>query len=277
MVSTAKAAFRIVYLCATNELTGAIGVRCPPHLAFGSTSMAKKNKVAGIIGGMGPEATVDFMARVLDATPAQTDQDHVHMVVENDPRIPSRQLAMRGEGVDPGATIGAIASRLESAGADFIVMPCNLAHAWQRNIEDSISIPFVSIVEESVQSALGCSGDDSAIGLMTTPGCFTAGIYQQALADSGRPVIKQTPDELEETMRLVMQIKGGKKPPEVIAGLRALANNLIDRGAKVLIAACTEFPLVLDESMFDVVFVSSTDVLAKKTVSLALGESEFKN
>ena len=275
MVSTAKAAFRIVCLWAANGCPSAIGVRYPPHLSLGSTSMAKQNKVVGIIGGMGPEATVDFMARVLDATPAQTDQDHVHMVVENDPRIPSRQLAMRGEGVDPGATIGAIASRLESAGADFIVMPCNLAHAWQQNIEDSISIPFVSIVEESVQSALGRSGDDSAIGLMTTPGCFTAGLYQQALADCGRPVITQTPDELEEAMRLVMQIKGGKKPPEVIAGLRALANNLIDRGAKVLIAACTEFPLVLDESMFDVVFVSSTDVLAKKTVSLALGESEF--
>ena len=128
------------------------------------------------------------------------------MVVENDPRIPSRQLAMRGEGVDPGATIGAIASRLESAGADFIVMPCNLAHAWQQNIEDSISIPFVSIVEESVQSALGRSGDDSAIGLMTTPGCFTAGLYQQALADSDRPVITQTPDEYLDHVTVTFKI-----------------------------------------------------------------------
>jgi len=239
--------------------------------------MAKQNKVVGIIGGMGPEATVDFMARVIDATSAEFDQDHVHMVVENDPRIPSRQLAIRGEGVDPGATIGAIASRLESAGAEFIVMPCNLAHAWQRNIEGAVNIPFVSIVDESVRSALCRSGDDSAIGLMTTPGCLTAGLYQQALADSGRPVVAQTPDELEETMRLVMQIKGGNKPPEVVTGLRRLANNLIDRGAKVLIAACTELPLVLDESMFEVVFVSSTDVLAKKTVALALGEADSKN
>ena len=235
--------------------------------------MAEIDKLVGVIGGMGPEATVDFMSRVLAATPATSDQDHIRMVVENNPRIPSRQLAMRGKGVDPGKSIAAIALRLQAMEADFIVMPCNLAHAWQSDIEAAISIPFISIVEESVRSAVDRSADDSAVGLMTTPGCFTAGLYQQALADAGRPVITQTPDGLAETMSWVEQIKGGDKSPQVAEGLRALANNLVQRGAKVLIAACTEFPLVLDESMFDVAFVSSTDVLAKKTVALALGKS----
>jgi aspartate racemase len=235
--------------------------------------MAEIDKLVGVIGGMGPEATIDFMSRVLAATPATSDQDHIRMVVENNPRIPSRQLAMRGKGVDPGKSIAAIALRLQAMEADFIVMPCNLAHAWQSDIEAAISIPFISIVEESVRSAVERSADDSAVGLMTTPGCFTAGLYQQALADAGRPVITQTPDELVETMSLVEQIKGGNKSPQVAEGLRALANNLVQRGANVLIAACTEFPLVLDESMFDVAFVSSTDVLAKKTVAFALGKS----
>ena len=238
--------------------------------------MAEVDKLVGIIGGMGPEATVDFMSRVLIATPAKSDQDHIRMVVENNPRIPSRQLAMRGEGVDPGATIAAIASRLESMGADFIVMPCNLAHAWQSDIEAAINIPFLSIIDESVRAAMECSGDDSAVGLMTTPGCFTAGLYQQALADAGRPIITQTPDELTETMAFVEQIKSGNKSAEVSEGLRALANKLVSRGARVLIAACTEFPLVLDESMFDVAFVSSTDVLAKKTVAIALGKDKIQ-
>ena len=238
----------------------------------GDTLMASTDKVVGIIGGMGPEATVDFMSRILLATPAVNDQDHVRMIVENNPRIPSRQAAMRGEGEDPGATIAAIATRLETAGAEFLVMPCNLAHAWRSDIESAVSIPFISIVEESVQSALRRSGDDSAVGLMTTPGCFTAGLYQQALAEAGRPVILQTPDELSASMSLVERIKGGDKSPEVSTGLRHLADELVNRGAKVLIAACTEFPLVLDESMFAVAFISSTDVLAKKTVSLALGD-----
>ncbi len=239
--------------------------------------MAEKDRLVGVIGGMGPDATVDFMSRILKETPARIDQDHIRMVVEHDPRIPSRQMAMRGEGDDPGPVIGAMAARLESAGADFLVMPCNLAHAWQSNIEAAISIPFVSIVAESVRAALDLSRDGDAVGLMTTPGCFTAGLYQQALADTGRPLVLQTPAELAETMALVEQVKGGNQSSQVAGELGALANRLIDRGAQVLIAACTELPLVLDESMFDVAFVSSTSVLAKKTVALALGQDELKN
>ncbi|MDH5621449.1 MAG: amino acid racemase [Gammaproteobacteria bacterium] len=237
--------------------------------------MSGNDKVVGVIGGMGPEATIDFMSRVLAATPASKDQDHVRMVVENNPRIPSRQRAMRGEGENPGPAIAAIAARLEAAGADFLVMPCNLAHVWQGDIVSATRIPFVSIIEVSVQSALCRSGADSAIGLMTTPGCFQAGLYQQALASAGRQVITQTPDELAATMTLVESIKAGDRSQGVADGLRSLANVLISRGAKVLVAACTEFPLVLDESMFDVAFVSSTDVLAKKTVALALGREKL--
>lgn len=236
--------------------------------------MAAEDKLVGIIGGMGPDATVDFMSRVLQATPASTDQDHVRMLVENNPRIPSRQLAMRGEGQDPGPEIAAVAARLEAAGAEFLVMPCNLAHAWQSDIKAAISIPFVSIIDVSVQSALDRSDEGSAVGLMTTPGCFTAGLYQQALAASDRAVITQTPDELAKTMSLVERIKSGDQSEEVRSGLQALANELVHRGAKVLIAACTEFPLVLDETMFDVAFVSSTDVLARKTVAIALGKEK---
>lgn len=238
--------------------------------------MTATDKLVGIIGGMGPAATVDFMSQILQVTPATTDQDHVRLVVENNPRIPSRQAAMRGEGQSPGPAIAAIATRLEAMGAEFLVMPCNLAHAWQSDIEAAINIPFISIVEESVQAALQRSGDDSAVGLMTTPGCFTAGLYQQALAAAGRAVITQTPEELAEAMSLVEQIKSGNQSQQIASGLRALANKLVDRGAKVLIAACTEFPLVLDESMFDVAFVSSTDVLARKTVAIALGKDELQ-
>ena len=239
-------------------------------------AMAGNDKLVGVIGGMGPDATVDFMSRVLRETPAGKDQDHVRMVVDHNPRIPSRQLAMRGEGENPGPVIASMAERLASAGADFLVMPCNLAHAWQSDIRAATNIPFVSIVDESLRSAESRIGAESPIGLMTTPGCFKAGLYQHALADAGRPAILQTPDELAETMSFVYRIKSGDQSAEVAQGLKDLASRLIDRGAEVLIAACTEFPLVLNESMFDVAFVSSTDVLAKKTVALALGADELQ-
>ena len=236
------------------------------------------DKIVGIIGGMGPAATIDFMSRVLDVTPATIDQDHIRMLVENNPRIPSRQMAMRGQGTDPGRAISEIAVRLQTMGADFLVMPCNLAHNWQGQIEAAITIPLVSIIDESVRVAMEQSQDDSPVGLMTTPGCFEAGLYQKALVDAGcTAVITQTPKELADTMTLVEQIKAGDKSPLVVEGLRALANNLAQRGAKVLIAACTELPLVLNQEMFDVPFISPTDVLAKKTVEIALGNAELGN
>ena len=237
--------------------------------------MTGEDRLVGVIGGMGPLATVDFMQQVIAATPAAVDQDHVRLLVENNPRIPSRQAAIRGEGDDPGAAIAAVASRLEKSGADFLVMPCNLAHAWQSEIEAATRIPFVSIVDASVNRALQLCGDESAIGFMTTPGCFSAGLYQRAIIDSGHPVITQTPDELDDAMTLVYRIKEGDTSAAVADGLRALAERLIDRGARVLVAACTEFPLLIDESMFDVAFVSSTHALAQKTVALALGKHTF--
>lgn len=231
--------------------------------------MTAADKVVGVIGGMGPDATVDFMARVLAHTPSAVDQDHVHMLVDHNPHVPSRQQAMAGTGEDPGPVLAQMAARLETGGADFIVMPCNTAHAWQDDIVAATTIPFVSIVEESVRAAREHVAG-GPVGLLTTPGCLTAGLYQQTLADVD--VVLQKPDELAETMSLIDQIKAGDKSEIVSRGLHTLGKRLVARGAAVLIAACTELPLVLDESMFDVPLVASTDVLAEKTVSLALGQ-----
>jgi len=230
--------------------------------------MTANDKLVGVIGGMGPDATVDFMAKVIAMTPAQSDQEHVRMLVAHNPRIPSRQLAMAGKGENPGPVLAALARQLEKAGADFLVMPCNAAHAWQRDIVDATAIPFISIVEESVAAAR--ESGDGAVGLLTTPGCFAARIYQRALAD--QDAVLPTQEELAETLAFVERVKAGDQSETVAAGLRALVDRLMSRGASTIIAACTELPLVLDQSMFDVPFVSSTDALANKTVKLALSQ-----
>lgn len=234
--------------------------------------MATGDRLVGVIGGMGPDATVDFMAKVIEKTPASSDQDHVRMLVEHNPRIPSRQLALRGEGEDPGPVIVQMAARLEASGADFIVMPCNAAHAWQDDIVAATSIPFISIIEESVSRSLQCTRDGGAIGLLTTPGCFAAGLYQRALTDVKRVAVLQSPEELAETMSLIDRIKGGDRSKPVATGLCKLTDLLASRGAETVIAACTELPLVLDQSMLTIPLVASTDALAEKTVALALSD-----
>jgi len=93
------------------------------------------DKTAGVMGGMGPDATVDFMAKVIALTDSGRDQDHVHMIVDHDPTVPNRQEAIRGEDSDVADRLAAMARRLQDAGADFLVMVCNTAHVF-------LSIPY---------------------------------------------------------------------------------------------------------------------------------------
>ena len=224
-------------------------------------------KTAGVLGGMGPESTVDFMAKVIAATPAGTDQDHARLLVDQNPGVPSRQAAILEGGEDPGAALAAMARGLEQAGADFLVMPCNTAHAFAQAIEAVVSIPLVSIIDVTVDA---CREHD-AVGLLATAGCLEAGLYQQALDAAGIAVV--IPDEagVAEVLQLVMAIKGGNRGADITSRMRAVAEALVGRGATALVAACTEIPLVLDDSMIPVPLISSTDVLAAETVKICAG------
>lgn len=221
----------------------------------------------GVLGGMGPDATVDFMSKVLAATAAYSDQDHIRMLVDHNPHVPDRSAAII-EGIgDPGSVLAEMAKRLQDAGADFLVMPCNTAHAFQRDIEAAIDIPYVSIIDETVTA---CGGIES-IGVLETVGCKASGIYQDAFAAANVPVVLLDDSETADFMKLVAEIKGGNCGTETAAGMRQLAESLVARGAAGIVAGCTEIPLVLDGSMIDVPLFSSTDILAEATVAYATG------
>jgi aspartate racemase len=103
-------------------------------------------KCVGVLGGLGPAATADFFSKVVMATPAAADQDHLHVIIDNNPKVPNRNEAVAGTGVSPAPVLAEMASRLETAGADFLVMVCNAAHAFQDAITDAVRVPFVSII-----------------------------------------------------------------------------------------------------------------------------------
>lgn len=234
--------------------------------------MTKQRKIVGVLGGMGPDATVDFMAKVIALTPADKDQDHLHLLVDHNPTVPNRQDAIIGDGEDPGPAMAAMARRLEAAGADFLVIPCNTAYAFQDSILDAVSIPLISIIDESIQAVGENAADAKAVGLLATNGCLQAGVYQSAMAAQDLVAVLPEDDELEQLMTLVNGIKAGDKGSDVSASMRKLAEALVDRGAAAIIAGCTEIPLVLDGSMLEVPLISSTDVLAQKTVQFAQSE-----
>ena len=231
--------------------------------------MKENTKTVGVLGGMGPDATVDFMAKVIALTPADKDQDHIHMIVDQNPKVPNRQDAILADGEDPGPVMAEMAQRLESAGAEFLVVPCNSAFGFAGVVAGAVSIPLVSIVEVTVEACEGFS----TVGLLATDGCLQSHVYQDAFAAAGIAAELPDKDELAELMALLNGIKGGYRGERVARGMAALAAALVSRGAEAIIAGCTEIPLVLDEHALAFPLISSTDVLAARTVAIARGET----
>ena len=234
--------------------------------------MNNAQKTVGVLGGMGPEATVDFMAKVIALTDASCDQDHVRMLVDHNPHVPNRQDAILHGGEDPGPVLADMAADLEASGADFLVIPCNTAYVFEDAILAATRIPLISIIGVSIAAAQERAPGANRIGLLATDGCLKAGVFQAGLDAAGLKAELPTEDELREFMALIKTIKAGRQTDKTALRMADLAEALVARGAGAVIAGCTEIPLVLGQDAVSVPLVSSTDALAEITVKLATGQ-----
>ena len=233
------------------------------------TFCVTRARVVGVLGGLGPEATLDFYAKVLTLTPAARDQDHLHLIIDSNPAVPNRNEAVAGTGPSPGPLLAEMAAGLEKAGADFLVMVCNAAHAYQHDIEAAVSIPFVGIVTETCEVTLRAVPGLKKVGVLGSSGCLDAGLYQTAFAARGVTALVPENAERELFMKTLYRIKAGDKGNEVQETMRALAASLLERGAQAVVAGCTEVPLVLSADALPCPLVDSTAVLAERTVFYA--------
>jgi len=215
---------------------------------------------------MGPAATVDFMSRVIALTQADKDQDHVRMIVDHNPQVPDRQAALKGDRSTVREVLKTMALRLEAAGADFLVMPCNTAYVFADEAMAAVSIPFLSIIEETV---LEVGTAARTVGVMATTACLAAGSYQEKLQAGGRNVLLPNAEDQGKLMQLINRVKSGEQDAAVRQEMNALANRLVSSGAQAIIAGCTEIPIVLDQADVDVPLFSSTEILARRTVEVA--------
>ena len=222
---------------------------------------------------MGPEATVDFMSKLISFTPGDDDQDHIRLLVDQNPTVPNRQEALLRGGISPGPVLADMARGLEAGGCDFLVMPCNTAHAFQADIKAAIDIPFVSIVDATLDAAK----DAKCVGIIATTGCIQAAIYQPVLESRGMNYVLPSDAEVEELTQLSFEVKGGNKGDKIRADMRRLAETLVERGADLIVSGCTEFPLVLAADDIAVQLLSSTDELARKTIAIARGHIPLPN
>jgi aspartate racemase len=238
---------------------------------------AENRKIAGVMGGMGPDATVDFMAKVIALTDSGRDQDHVHMIVDQDPTVPNRQAAIASGKDDVSDRLTEMAQRLERAGADFLVLVCNTAHVFVDGVRENASIPFVSIIDETISEIARQAPAAKTVGIMATDGCIDTRIYQDAVEASGRTALEPDADNLAALMRFIGAVKAGDQGSDIAAGMESVAQSLVDRGAEVIIGGCTEIPIVFEGDGFAVPVISSTNVLAARTLAFAQGSEPLPN
>lgn len=231
--------------------------------------MSARTKIVGVLGGMGPAATLDFFARVLALTPAKTDQDHIRLIIDSNAQVPNRNAAIAGTGPSPGPVLAEMARGLKRAGAELLVMPCNAAHAFLDEVRQATDLPVISIIDVTVAETLRRRANVKRIGLLAAEGCINAGLYQRAFAAHGVDVVLPDADLRTRFMGALSRIKQGDLGDAVKADMRTVANALISNGAEAIVAGCTEVPLVLSDGDVAVPLISSTDCLALATIAAA--------
>ena len=222
----------------------------------------------GIIGGMGPEATLLLMQRIMKATPASDDADHVPMFVDNNPQVPSRIAALiekRGE--DPGPVIAAMARRLEACGAEALAMPCNTAHHFADDIRAAVNIPFLDMVRLSAERIVSDAGPGTRIGMLASPAVRLTGMFEKAFGTSGPELIYLDDGPLLELIRHIKKCGGDEKARREFG---QLAEKLARQGANLLLVSCSELSLVSDTPPGSVPSVDTIDVLAEACVAFSV-------
>jgi aspartate racemase len=142
-------------------------------------------KTIGMIGGMGPLATVHLFERIVLRTKAEKDQDHIRIIIDNNTNIQDRTKAILGYGESPVKELVGSAKMLEKSGADFLIMPCNTAHYFIDHIKKNIKIPFINMPEEAAKYTYDKYGGDAVVGIMATDGTIKTKIYENYYDELG--------------------------------------------------------------------------------------------
>jgi aspartate racemase len=225
---------------------------------------AQQEKIVGIIGGMGPEATVDLMTRLIRLTPALDDADHVRCIVDNNPKVPSRIKALiEGGGASPVPELQDMARRLEAWGADFLAMPCNTAHYYFQDIQDALSIPMLNLIQITVRKVLKQQPGIPAVGILGSTAMQLTGLYQRAFAAVGADVVYPEAACQDRVMAAIKDIKKGRMDQAAFA-LDAAVTSLESQGARAVIIACTELGLLPFASSLPQ--YDAADILAREII-----------
>lgn len=224
----------------------------------------------GVLGGMGPLAGAQFALRLAALTPANKDQEHIPLLLRNDPRIPDRSAALMSGGASPLPSMVRGIAMLEDAGADCIAIPCNTAHLWFPQLRAASRARLLHIVESVVLDLRRQGVEGGAVGVLGTPATLAHGLYQNALIDAGHRVLTPVPGALRDCVEAIAAVKANRLDEAFDAVARSI-RALIHGGAQAVVLGCTELPLAMPfqrRDEFGIVLTDSIDALARHAVEL---------
>jgi aspartate racemase len=231
-------------------------------------------RIIGILGGMGPQATILLQQKVLKAVEAVDDCDHIPLIVDMNPQVPSRiEHLIHQRGDDPAPVLANMARRLETAGAQALAMPCNTAHHYGDAIRGAVSLPFLDMVELSADHALDEIGKGGCIGILASPAVRMTGLFDGALAARG--LTSLWPKDDAKMLRAIQAVKADGPCPEAREIIATAAGELAARGADLLLVACSEFSMLVDSIATDLQVVDTLDVLVQAIREFSIEAAEL--
>ena len=228
-------------------------------------------KTIGILGGMGPAATVDFFGKIVAAAQAGCDQDHPRIIIDCNPKIPDRTTAILKNGTDPLPEMLQSLRRLESSRVDLITIPCVTAHFYHARLQAQTSIPILHIVREAIRHLVTHYPQVRTIGAVATSGTLQSGLIANICAEYDLELL--TPEasiQADKVMAAIYRIKAEGASEASASLVREAAGNLIGQGAQAIIAGCTEIPLVLWDGDIAVPVLDPISILAGRALAEAV-------
>ena len=221
-------------------------------------------KTLGIIGGMGPLATAELFYHIISLTDTDSDTGHIHILINNNPKIPDRTKAIL-EGHDlPYPSILETAQTLERMGADILLLPCNTSHVYYERLCGQLKVPVINMIEEAAKHI--CELDLKKVGLLATTGTIKAGLYEKELEKCGIATLLPTERGQAEVMSIIYNgVKAGAQQYDTAALCHEL-REMMNKGAQSFILGCTELPVAFVKYGVNFPFIDPGQLLAKAAI-----------
>ncbi|MCD4721428.1 MAG: amino acid racemase [Desulfobacula sp.] len=232
----------------------------------------KKEKIVGILGGMGPQATVDLMQRIIQLTKALDDIDHIRCIVDNNPKIPSRIKAIiEKNGEDPGPCMADMAKRLETWGADFLAIACNTAHYYYDTVSRAVNIPVINMIDSVLDHVKQNQPDCSKVGILASPAIRITRLYEKKFNSVDIKIVYPDQKYQDILFNVIKDVKAGSIGSSVLESYTDVCHHLKNKEILTAVIACTELSALNAKTSLKT--IDAAQILAQKIIDIAKNNS----